>query len=134
LRETVIRKEALLKPGEILVDEAAGDIEANAGRTILDMLVQHTGDRPIQVGSHMHFFEVNRALKFDRAAAYGMRLNIPSGTAIRFEPGDEKTVTLTTLAGQRLAFGGNALVQGALEDPQVKAAAMSKLVELGFEW
>jgi urease beta subunit len=121
-----------LKPGEILVDAAAGDLEANAGRATVRVQVQNAGDRPIQVGSHMHFFEVNRALKFDRAAAYGMRLNIPSGAAVRFEPGDEKTVTLTTLAGARLAYGGNALVQGALDDPQVKAAALARAAALGF--
>jgi urease beta subunit len=118
-----------MKPGEILVDETAGDIEANVGRATVVMLVKHTGDRPIQVGSHFHFFEVNRALSFDRAAAYGMRLNIPSGLAVRFEPGDEKEVTLTALAGDRIALGGNGLVQGALDDAQGKAAALARLVQ-----
>jgi len=114
-------------PGEILVDERAGAIEANAGRPVFALLVQHTGDRPIQVGSHIHFFEVNSALHFDRPAAYGMRLNIPSGTAVRFEPGDEKEVALTPFAGDRLAYGAAGLVQGALDDEQVRTAALAKL-------
>ena len=109
-----------MKPGEIIVDTAAGDIEANQGRTTVTLLVQHTGDRPIQVGSHYHFFEVNRALHFDRQAAYGMRLNIPAGLAVRFEPGEEKEVTLTTLAGTRIAMGHNGLVQGALDNASKK--------------
>lgn len=104
-----------MKPGEIIVDSAAGDIEANPGRPTVTLLVQHTGDRPIQVGSHYHFFEVNRALHFDRQAAYGMRLNIPAGLAVRFEPGEEKEVVLTPLAGQRIALGHNGLVQGTLD-------------------
>lgn len=114
-------------PGEIIVDETAEPLTANAGRATVTLLVQNTGDRPIQVGSHFHFFEVNRALHFDRAAAYGMRLNIASGTAVRFEPGDEKEVTLTELAGARIAQGGNGLVGGALDDARVKAAAMARL-------
>jgi len=104
-----------MKPGEIIVDSAAGDIEANLGRPTITLLVQHTGDRPIQVGSHYHFFEVNHALHFDRQAAYGMRLNIPAGLAVRFEPGEEKEVVLTPLAGQRIALGHNGLVQGTLD-------------------
>jgi urease beta subunit len=119
-------------PGEILVDEHATDIEANAGRAVVSLLVQHTGDRPIQVGSHFHFFEVNRALRFDRTPAYGMRLNIPSGTAVRFEPGDAKEVTLVALAGARIAYGGSGLVQGALDDPQVKPAVLARLAATGF--
>jgi urease subunit beta len=112
-------------PGEILVDENASEIEANAGRAVVSLLVEHTGDRPIQVGSHLHFFEVNRALRFDRALAYGMRLNIPSGTAVRFEPGDAKEVNLVALAGARIALGGNGWAHGALDDPQVKATALA---------
>lgn len=102
-----------MKPGEILVDE--GDIEANVGRKTVTLLVRHTGDRPIQVGSHFHFYEVNAALDFDRHSAYGMRLNIPSGLAVRFEPGDEKVVTLVELAGDRVALGHRGLVNGRLE-------------------
>jgi len=104
-----------MKPGEIFVDEAAGDIEANVGRATATLLVQHTGDRPIQVGSHFHFFEVNQALRFERQAAYGMRLNIAAGTAVRFEPGEAKEVNLTELRGNRIALGHNGLVQGALD-------------------
>ncbi len=104
-----------MKPGEVLVDEAAEPIVANVGRRTVTLLVAHTGDRPIQVGSHFHFYEVNRALVFERQQAYGMRLNIPSGLAVRFEPGDEKEVTLVELAGARIALGHRGLVNGALE-------------------
>ncbi len=103
-----------MKPGEYLLDESAGDIVANAGRATVKVLVRHTGDRPVQVGSHYHFFEVNKALQFDRQVAYGMRLNIPAGTAVRFEPGDEKEVTLVALGGARAVYGHNGLVNGAL--------------------
>ncbi len=119
-------------PGEILVDEQAGPIQANAGRDTVTVLVAHTGDRPIQVGSHFHFFEVNRALRFDRRAAYGMRLNIPAGTAVRFEPGDVKEVPLTPLAGDRVVTGFNGLVQGPLDEPAVHAAALAKATQRGF--
>ncbi|GAC1406756.1 MAG: hypothetical protein NVS4B12_19550 [Ktedonobacteraceae bacterium] len=103
-----------MKPGEYLLDENAGEIEANAGRKTAMVLVKHTGDRPIQVGSHYHFFEVNRALEFDRPAAYGMRLNIPAGTAVRFEPGEEKEVSLVAFGGTRRVYGHNGLVNGPL--------------------
>lgn len=99
-------------PGELLVD--ADDIELNAGRETRTLMVANTGDRPIQVGSHFHFYEVNAALHFDRAQARGMRLDIPAGTAVRFEPGDEKAVTLVTLAGSREVYGFNSQVNGAL--------------------
>jgi len=99
-------------PGELLVD--GGDIELNAGRETRTLMVANTGDRPIQVGSHFHFFEVNAALHFDRAQARGMRLDIPAGTAVRFEPGDEKAVTLVVLAGSREVYGFNSQVNGAL--------------------
>ncbi|HEY0753204.1 MAG TPA: urease subunit beta [Ktedonobacteraceae bacterium] len=104
-----------MQPGEYLLDMAAGSIEANVGRAVVTLLVQHTGDRPIQVGSHYHFFEVNSALIFERAAAYGMRLNIPAGTAVRFEPGEEKEVQLVALAGARAVYGHNGQVNGALK-------------------
>ncbi len=103
-----------MKPGEYLLNDAAGEIEANVGRKTATVLVRHTGDRPIQVGSHFHFFEVNRALDFDRQAAYGMRLNIPAGTAVRFEPGDEKEVSLVAFGGSRMIYGHRGLVNGAL--------------------
>jgi urease beta subunit len=121
-----------MKPGEILFDPSAGDVEANVGRETVDLLIHHTGDRPVQVGSHFHFFEVNRKLVFDREAAYGMRLNIPAGTAVRFEPGEDKQVNLTTLAGTRTMFGCNGLVQGPLDDPNVKRAALERVAERGF--
>ena len=103
-----------MKPGEYLLNDAAGDIEANTGRTTTKLLVKHTGDRPVQVGSHFHFFEVNSALIFEREAAYGMRLNIPAGTAVRFEPGEEKEVLLVALGGARVVYGHNGKVNGPL--------------------
>lgn len=117
-------------PGQLLF--ASGDIELNAGRPRKDMLVTNGGDRPIQVGSHCHFFEANRALTFNREQAFGFRLDIPAGTAVRFEPGEEKKVTLVALAGQRLAHGINALTSGSLDDAQVKTKALAKAAELGF--
>src|SRR5215469_12295122 len=101
-------------PGEYLLGD--GDVVANEGRRTVEIVVANRGDRPIQVGSHFHFFEVNRALRFDRAAAFGMRLNVPAGTAVRFEPGDEKRVTLVELAGARKVYGLNALTQGGPRD------------------
>ena len=103
-----------MKPGEYFLDEEAGDILANAGRTIVDLQVIHTGDRPVQIGSHFHFYEVNSALQFERATAYGMRLNIPAGTAVRFEPGDEKVITLVPFAGERIVYGHTSQVNGPL--------------------
>uniref|UniRef100_A0ACD5GV13 Urease subunit beta n=1 Tax=Desertifilum tharense IPPAS B-1220 TaxID=1781255 RepID=A0ACD5GV13_9CYAN len=100
-------------PGEII--PASGEIELNAGRPILTVTVANTGDRPIQVGSHFHFFEVNAALSFDREATKGMRLDIPAGTAVRFEPGDEKPVTLVPFVGDRQVYGFNARINGALD-------------------
>jgi len=102
-----------MKPGEYLLETAA--VMANAGRRTVSLLVKNTGDRPVQVGSHFHFFEVNSALQFDRAKAYGMRLNIAAGTASRFEPGEEKEVVLVELAGARVVYGHNGRVNGALE-------------------
>jgi urease subunit beta len=101
-----------MHPGEYLL--AGGDILANEGRATARVLVRHTGDRPVQVGSHFHFFEVNRALEFNRAAARGMHLNIAAGTAVRFEPGDEKEVELVAFAGERIVMGHNGLVNGGL--------------------
>ncbi len=99
-------------PGEIAV--ASGDIELNAGRETLRLVVANTGDRPIQVGSHYHFAETNTALAFDRAAANGFRLDIAAGTAVRFEPGQTRSVQLVALAGERRVYGFNALVMGKL--------------------
>ena len=92
-----------MQPGEYLL--RSEPVQANAGRRVVKVLVRHTGDRPIQVGSHYHFFEVNNALDFDRAAARGMRLNIAAGTSVRFEPGDEKEVVLVEFAGARVLLG-----------------------------
>ncbi|KQP43287.1 urease subunit beta [Pseudorhodoferax sp. Leaf274] len=99
-------------PGELLVD--TGDHELNPGRRTLTVLVKNTADRPIQVGSHYHFAETNGALDFDRDAARGMRLNIASGTAVRFEPGQQRTVELVDFAGDRTVYGFRGLVQGKL--------------------
>ena len=101
-----------LIPGEVLVAE--GDIEINAGRELKTLIVSNIGDRPIQVGSHYHFYETNNALKFDREQARGFRLNIAAGTAVRFEPGQDRTVELVALAGSRVVYGFNALVSGKL--------------------
>lgn len=111
-----------MKPGEYLLQ--AEDVTANADRPTVTVLVAHTGDRPIQIGSHYHFFEVNRALRFEREEAYGMRLNIAAGTAIRFEPGEEKEVELTPMAGGRAMYGHNGLVNGPLDEAAVKQAAL----------
>jgi len=100
-------------PGEYILRSEA--IEANVGRTTSRIAVTNRGDRPIQVGSHCHFFEVNRALDFDRKIAYGMRLNIPAGTAVRFEPGDTKEIDLVALGGTRTVYGINGLVNGKLD-------------------
>ncbi len=97
-------------PGELLIDD--GEIELNKGRETQTLSVANTGDRPIQIGSHFHFFEVNEALRFDRDVAKGMRLDIPAGTAVRFEPGDEREVTLVALAGSREVYGLNAKIEG----------------------
>ena len=101
-----------MTPGELLV--APGDIELNAGRRTARLIVANTGDRPIQVGSHFHFFETNEALRFDRAVARGFRLNIAAGTAVRFEPGQERTVELVELSGDRVVYGFLGKVMGKL--------------------
>ncbi len=102
----------MMIPGEIITP--AGEIELNAGRQAVKLCVGNTGDRPIQVGSHFHFYEVNNALNFDREQALGMRLDIPAGTAVRFEPGDEKEVSLVPLVGSRQVYGFNGKVNGKL--------------------
>jgi urease beta subunit len=107
-------------PGEYFLGD--GDIVANPGRETVELEVTNTADRPIQIGSHFHFFEINRALRFERAKAFGMRLNVPAGTAVRFEPGDAKRVTLVALAGTRQVFGLNCLTEGG-----DRAAALDKL-------
>ncbi len=108
-------------------------IEINAGRVTLKMSVRNTGDRPIQVGSHFHFFETNKALDFDRRKSFGLRLNIPSGTSIRFEPGDEKMVELVQLGGKRVVIGLNGLVNGSTSAKGALEVALKKAKELGFK-
>ncbi|MEB3183774.1 MAG: urease subunit beta [Cyanobacteriota bacterium] len=102
-----------LIPGELIPEP--GELELNAGRPVTTVLVANTGDRPVQVGSHFHFHEANAALKFDREATLGQRLDIPAGTAIRFEPGDSREVQLVPFAGERRVFGFNGLVNGPLD-------------------
>jgi urease beta subunit len=117
-------------PGEIILGE--GDIVAFNGRQTVELTVANTGDRPIQVGSHCHFFEANRALRFDREKSYGFRLQVPAGTAVRFEPGEDKRVTLVAIGGNRVAYGINGLVNGRLDDARVREQALAKAVEQGF--
>ena len=101
-------------PGEIIVDETAGPLPGNPGLATCRLAVANTGDRPVQVGSHFHFYEVNTALSFDRETARGFRLNIPAGTAVRFEPGDTREVELVALAGAREVYGLNGKINGQL--------------------
>ena len=130
-RKTVRATEhAPLIPGEIVL--GTGDVIALADRPTLALTVTNHGDRPIQVGSHCHFFEVNRALRFSRERAFGFRLNIPAGTAVRFEPGEEKRVTLVAFGGNRTAHGINGLTNGALDNARVKAQALKRAAKLGF--
>lgn len=117
-------------PGEIL--PASGEITLNAGRPTITVPVLNTGDRPVQVGSHYHFFEVNRALRFDRAATFGLRLDIPAGTAVRFEPGEEKAITLVPFGGQRRVLGLNGLTEGDISDSEVRQRALRTAEEQGF--
>src|SRR5437763_10252390 len=112
-------------PGEYLFD--GEPLELNASRPTATLQVNNTGDRPVQIGSHFHFFEVNRALIFDRAAAYGMRLDLPAGTAVRIEPGEIKTVRLVALGGSRQVYGGSGLVMGSLDDADVKQRALDRM-------
>lgn len=117
-----------LVPGEVI--SGSGDVTLNEGRETAEVTVGNTGDRPVQVGSHFHFFETNAALEFDRETAYGMRLNIPAGTAIRFEPGDEQTVELVAIGGKRVAHGMNGMVNGSVGgDP---GPALERLRAAGF--
>jgi urease subunit beta len=117
-------------PGESL--PAEGDVKLNEGREVKTVAVANTGDRPVQVGSHFHFFEVNKALEFDRENAYGMRLNVPAGSSVRFEPGDEREVALVTIGGRRIVHGFNGLTEGALDDPGVRDEAFRRAREEGY--
>lgn len=117
-----------LVPGEVVTGE--GTVKINEGRETAAVTVGNTGDRPVQVGSHFHFFEANAALEFDREAAFGMRLNIPAGTAVRFEPGDEQTVELVAVGGKRVARGMNGLVDGSVDGDAT--AAVERARRQGF--
>lgn len=116
-------------PGEIIPNE--GTVTLNDGRKMTEVYVSNTGDRPVQVGSHFHFFEVNAALKFDREAAFGMRLNVPAGTAVRFEPGDKQTVELVSIGGKRRAHGMNGLANGSVDGDS--SAALERMQAGGFD-
>jgi urease subunit gamma/beta len=116
-------------PGEVMA--ATGEIELNAGRETVSLAVLNTGDRPIQVGSHYPFAETNRALEFDRSRAYGMRLDLPAGTAVRFEPGESKTVQLVAFAGAKVVRGGNALGDGAVSEAG-RARLLAAVKDRGF--
>lgn len=117
-------------PGEYLFDGPS--LELNVGRPTLELQVNNTGDRPVQVGSHYHFFEVNKVLIFDRAQAYGHRLDLAAGTAVRFEPGEIKTVRLIPLSGERVVFGGNGLVNGPLDDDATRMRSVELAQQKGF--
>ena len=117
-------------PGEYILADAP--VTANEGRPTLELIVANTGDRPIQVGSHFHFFETNRALRFNRRAAFGMRLNIPAGTAVRFEPGDDKVVTLVELGGRKEVYGLNSLTGGPVTGVDARDAALAIARKEGF--
>jgi urease subunit beta len=118
-------------PGEYILKE--GNIPCNEGRQTVQLTVINTGDRPVQVGSHFHFFEVNRQMLFPREEAYGMRLNIAAGTAVRFEPGEEKEVELIAFGGSRVIYGFSNLVDGKLDDPTIKESAMRRLADSSFK-
>lgn len=119
------------RAGEIIAAE--GELELNAGRRRATIKVTNTGDRPVQVGSHYHFFEANAALEFDRAAAFGMRLDVPAGASARFEPGDAKEVTLVALGGDGVVSGLNNLTNGLVTSDAVKTAALSRARSRGFK-
>jgi urease beta subunit len=111
----------------------AAEIEINEGRPVVNLSVSNLGDRPVQVGSHYHFAEANRALRFDRGAAYGLRLDIPAGTAVRFEPGQTLSVRLVPYGGARRVYGGHGLVAGELDQPGARERFRTELARAGFE-
>ncbi len=118
-------------PGEYILKNEP--IECNVGRETCTVFVVNTGDRPVQVGSHYHFFEVNKQLEFDREKAFGMRLNIAAGTAVRFEPGEEKEIVLVTFGGNRHVYGFNNLVNGDTKSAEIKEKALVKAASLQFK-
>lgn len=118
-------------PGEYIL--SANPITCNGNKKTITITVNNTGDRPCQIGSHTHFFEVNKALDFPREKAYGFRLNIPAGTSVRFEPGDSKEVELCELGGKRIVYGFNSLTMGGLKSSNIKNASLQKARQLGFK-
>ena len=135
LPTSVIAEEAfdVGEPGKCgMIDFAEGEIEINAGRRTLELVLVNTGDRPVQIGAHYHISECNRAMAFDRAAAFGMHLDIPSGTAVRFEPGQSRKVQLTTYVGREVAYGMNNMTNGSLRSEIIKEQAIQKLKAHGF--
>lgn len=123
--------EARRRPGEILAQD--GQVEINAGRRRVQLRVVNTGDRPVQIGSHYHFFEVNKGLDFDREQAFGMHLDIPAGTAVRFEPGEEREVGLVAYGGAQEIHGFSGLTNGDVDDPECKPAALARAKSKGFK-
>ena len=119
-------------PGEYILRKE--DIIANDGRKTTKIAVVNTGDRPVQIGSHFHFFETNKQLAFDRVAAFGMRLNIPAGTAVRFEPGEEKSIELVSLGGNRNVIGFNSLANGSIDSEHVRSEAVKKMQDSYFKY
>ncbi|MDG5820413.1 urease subunit beta [Natronococcus sp. A-GB7] len=117
-------------PGELLPSDEP--VRINEGRETTAVTVENTGDRPVQVGSHFHFFEINPGLRFDRERAYGFRLNVPAGTAVRFEPGQEREVELVAIGGDRIVRGMSGLVEGPLDDEDVRERALERARERGF--
>lgn len=117
-------------PGEYLLD--GDDLVLNAGRPVVTLTVTNTGDRPVQVGAHYHFYETNKALVFDRTKAYGMRLDLPAGTSVRFEPGDTKDVNLVPYSGRRVVYGFNDLVDGRLDDPYTRETSLQRVTDQGY--
>lgn len=124
-------KKAVFVPGEYMLKDEP--VLCNVNRGTVKMTVKNTGDRPIQIGSHTHFFEVNRAMEFPREKAFGYHLNIPAGTSMRFEPGDTKEVELCELGGKKVVFGFNSLTMGSIKSKVVKDAAIEKAKKLGFK-
>jgi urease subunit beta len=120
-----------MTPGEYIL--SANPITCNGNKKTITITVNNTGDRPCQIGSHTHFFEVNKALDFPREKAYGFRLNIPAGTSVRFEPGDSKEVELCELGGKRIVYGFNSLTIGGLKSSNIKNASLQKARQLGFK-
>jgi urease subunit beta len=118
-------------PGEYIL--SANPITCNGNKKTITITVNNTGDRPCQIGSHTHFFEVNKALDFPREKAYGFRLNIPAGTSVRFEPGDSKEVELCELGGKRIVYGFNSLTMGGLKSSNIKNASLQKARQSGFK-